>query len=699
MDRTKLKQAIEFAKQNPDSDYANELRRRIESGQIVVESKPNYLERVVGQYSDIGERTTEALKKSGQEYIEKAQKGDIVGATGSLLRSGLRSVGAVTEGAFAPITEAPIVKDAFNFIGEKIGNTELGQRLAKKIQENPETAQDIMDIVNTLTLGGGKAIEAPAKYITGETLQKTGSAIEKSGLKALKTKRTSFIRDLVKPEQTKAVKEAQVGRTVEKGTGVFKRSEILPTEQELRMEKAISSIPEVKSTNTYQQNYNIIKEVNTKEAQLLEKQIADNDFIIPKKEIKSRLVQAKNSLAESPLVTGDAEKMAEKLLAKANQLVDQNTGTGSGILKARKEFDAWVLSQKPKAFDATAENAFSIANREVRNTFNQLLDEKAIDVGVKESLSKQSNLYRAMDNIAPKAAQEADTAIARAFNNMAKAVGIKNKAVQQIATIAGIGGLGAAATFAPAVAIGGGLAFLGYKGARLVMKPEIRIQLGKLLQKSGKLLNPEDKKILENAIKTYSETPNKQGGFVSLKGKGTIPENSLISEAKKYKSAEEFANNTPHDVLDKLREQGIRGGEQRMKFWEDATGKKTGTSYQMSHRPTEGVRAFNLTEKIDGEQMIPKDMYTQWYGSRGTPADLESIAVLKKIKGKPEANVTIYRASPKESFNKGDWVTFSKKYAQEHAKGNNSKVFSKVVKAKDVKWAMDDVNEFGYYPN
>lgn len=124
---------------------------------------------------------------------------------------------------------------------------------------------------------------------------------------------------------------------------------------------------------------------------------------------------------------------------------------------------------------------------------------------------------------------------------------------------------------------------------------------------------------------------------------------------------------------------------------------KTG-DYKMSHRPTEGVRAFDLTEKVDGEQMIPKDMYEQWYGSRGTQSDKESIAVLKKIRGNPDAEVTIYRASPENSFNDGDWVTFSKSYATEHAEGNGSKVHSKVVKAKDVRWAMDDVNEFGYYP-
>ena len=148
MDKQKLKQAIEFAKQNPDSEYANELRKRIESGQIVIEKEqPSYLQRVGEQYGNIAERTTGALKKSGEGYLEKAQQGDVLGATGELLRSGLRSVGAVAEGAFAPITEAPGIKQALDFIGEKLGNTEIGQKLAQKMQENPEKAQDIMDII------------------------------------------------------------------------------------------------------------------------------------------------------------------------------------------------------------------------------------------------------------------------------------------------------------------------------------------------------------------------------------------------------------------------------------------------------------------------------------------------------------------------------------------------------------------------
>jgi len=145
---------------------------------------------------------------------------------------------------------------------------------------------------------------------------------------------------------------------------------------------------------------------------------------------------------------------------------------------------------------------------------------------------------------------------------------------------------------------------------------------------------------------------------------------SLLLEAKKYKTADEF----------------VKAQTKR-------------PDYGYGHSPNEdGVRAFNLTEKVDGEQMIPSDMYERWYGSRGTAEDLQSISVLKKIKGNPEADVVVYRASPKEGFNYGDWITLSEKYAKQHAEGNNFKVFSQKVKAKDIRWAMDDINEFGYFP-
>jgi len=123
--------------------------------------------------------------------------------------------------------------------------------------------------------------------------------------------------------------------------------------------------------------------------------------------------------------------------------------------------------------------------------------------------------------------------------------------------------------------------------------------------------------------------------------------------------------------------------------------------YGMMHRPTEtGATASDIS--VGGA--IPKDVYShpEWYfGVNNTDAfgkaTRESWDVVRSVKNKPNATITIYRASPSSDFNAGDWVTLSKKYADLHAKGQMP-VHSKKVKAKDVQFAGDDINEFGYYP-
>ncbi len=134
---------------------------------------------------------------------------------------------------------------------------------------------------------------------------------------------------------------------------------------------------------------------------------------------------------------------------------------------------------------------------------NTVLDENATNLWKKDSLRKQSALYRAMDNIAPKAAQEANTPLLRALDSVGKVLGVKSHIVQGIAAAVGIGGLGAAATFAPPVAIFGGIGFVTYKAGKLVMSPEVRIAVGKLLQKAGHLISPADKAIFQNALDNY----------------------------------------------------------------------------------------------------------------------------------------------------------------------------------------------------
>lgn len=124
--------------------------------------------------------------------------------------------------------------------------------------------------------------------------------------------------------------------------------------------------------------------------------------------------------------------------------------------------------------------------------------------------------------------------------------------------------------------------------------------------------------------------------------------------------------------------------------------KKSSTPhYGMAHRPSKTSPSYDLSK--DGA--IPSDVYShpEYYANMSDKSYKESFIVIKKIKNNPDADVTIYRASPKKELNYGDWVTFSKTYAQQEA-GDVGKVYKYKVKARDVYFAGDDFNEFGYFP-
>lgn len=125
--------------------------------------------------------------------------------------------------------------------------------------------------------------------------------------------------------------------------------------------------------------------------------------------------------------------------------------------------------------------------------------------------------------------------------------------------------------------------------------------------------------------------------------------------------------------------------------------------YAMSHRPSEGPQAFDLLQTND-DISGPKDIYEnpQYYTGTLNKQELqETMSVLNKAKGNPNATITIYRATPGNQINNGDWITLSESYAKQHnesqfdGKGN---VLELKVRAKDIRWAMDDLSEWGYFP-
>lgn len=121
--------------------------------------------------------------------------------------------------------------------------------------------------------------------------------------------------------------------------------------------------------------------------------------------------------------------------------------------------------------------------------------------------------------------------------------------------------------------------------------------------------------------------------------------------------------------------------------------------YGINHRPNDsGPRAFDLTE----DNLMPGDVYDhpEWYSAMEPKVIRETMTQLKKVRGKPDAELVIYRAGPVGEMNPGDWISLSKEYARTHADAQdpeNFKVWQAKVKAADVRWAMDDLAEFGYW--
>lgn len=185
------------------------------------------------------------------------------------------------------------------------------------------------------------------------------------------------------------------------------------------------------------------------------------------------------------------------------------------------------------------------------------------------------------------------------------------------------------------------------------------------------------------------------------------------------------------------------------------------SDYMMDHRPPGPEDGAPLDDLTGGGNIYPDDIYgpngLRYYGS-GDPADPESMAVIRSMRGSPDATVTIYRAVPKVEapskqaaklrkqmatylktkrkpadsgftdgsdwydwasdqaekleaqgdegaakidFNEGDWVTLSKTYARNHGEGMGDPytIISKKVKARELFTNGDSINEFGYWPS
>ena len=131
-------------------------------------------------------------------------------------------------------------------------------------------------------------------------------------------------------------------------------------------------------------------------------------------------------------------------------------------------------------------------------------------------------------------------------------------------------------------------------------------------------------------------------------------------------------------------------------------------NYGGTHRPPSGENGAPLHDLTGGGNIYPDDVYSKdgrrIYGTADKELDAETFRIVNKTKGKPDADVVIYRAVPKgvqAEINMGDWVTINRKYAESHGEAwlnGNYDIIEKTVKARDIYTNGDSIHEWGYYP-
>lgn len=318
-----------------------------------------------------------------------------------------------------------------------------------------------------------------------KSLSVPGAALSDIGEGLANSRRQSFVSDLVQPDLTpsQAVKAGEPLRTEKQG--ILGKYVTQPNGLDQASIDVVSQIPEVKPGNTYLENFHAINDVKNQEAQNLSDTLTTSGANYDRAGLDTKLSSVLDSLKEDPLVVGDAETTATRTVNKMQSLAAQNDNTPAGLLNARQEFDQWALSKKKGVFDNN-QNAFTAAVRDTRQAVNQHIAETVPDAGVADSLSKQSSLYNALDNIAPKVANESPTSLGRLADKYLPDSKLGKAAV---GAAAASGLTGAALTgMLPAAALGiGGVAAV--KGANAAL-PNILKGAGSAMQGISDFLSP-----------------------------------------------------------------------------------------------------------------------------------------------------------------------------------------------------------------
>jgi len=124
----------------------------------------SYASRVGQDFKQAGQDILSNVQSSANQISQGQLQGGIKGIAnqvGGVIRAGLGTVAPIARGAFAPVMEAPVIKQATEAIGGTIAKTDTAQKVASFAEKYPQAFRDLGNIIDIATLGLGGAVEKP----------------------------------------------------------------------------------------------------------------------------------------------------------------------------------------------------------------------------------------------------------------------------------------------------------------------------------------------------------------------------------------------------------------------------------------------------------------------------------------------------------------------------------------------------------
>lgn len=415
--------------------------------------------------------------------------GDLVGGFGDIAGDALMTGAA----AMTPDFILEGVGNSFKAIAETDAGREGMKAATEGIESYNNWAKDNPDNAKYLeswfNIGAIATPPTPIKGIlsdAGASLQETGAAITKGGLKSIQGTKNELVTAMLEPTNTARIPTEDL-----KSKGLFDTITYDPDAGYTRDNiDIIAEIPKVDPKKTYTYNSNVIEKARQAEQKKLESILGRTPVVVESDVVTQELGKRAGALLSSPeFKTMDAtlQKKTEVIFKEAVRRIQSGDGSLLDLLQARRDVDSFIGRQK-LGLDKNQASTLDLARKAVNGSLNDIIAELSDNVTVKQSLRKQSAMISALDIVNSKRAEDGRTVIARFKQNYGAYIPQTLPARAATATFAA-GAIAQSWPLMTAAAVG----YLVFPATKAVFSPEARAMLGSMIKGSGDAIKAAEK--------------------------------------------------------------------------------------------------------------------------------------------------------------------------------------------------------------